>query len=354
MKMRKYRYVIAFLVVCILGSSFLSYDLYKKVCVLQGEINKFEFVKLSKLQSCIDDNKKQRFFEFGGEYIPDYITPRTLNDKVVYLLRNYFDKSPITTIIGTKYLAKKYIANIVGEQHNVKLFGVWDKPEDIVWDDLPNSFVLKTVRGHYGKQVVVVKDKSKLNREKVIEQLNKLSDDIFRRFNNGDYPNKNRFIAEELLVPENSDMLIDYKFLFSYGKPIVAYCFGISCNTDNRDVKFKKCSCYSLPDWRELPITVKSYEKLRTPSPKNMSKMLEIASKLSKPFPLIRIDMYEIGGRVLVGEITEDHAGGASMINPAIWDFMIGLNISIPDQDEIERMIEIDKKIYEEYMQLYM
>ena len=108
--------------------------------------------------------RKMEFLRKGGEYLPDYEHPRTLNDKVAYYIDNYFTKSPITKVIGTKYFAKKYVEDIVGKEHVVRLLGVFDSPEDINWDSLPNKFVLKTVRGHFGRQVIPVTDDIQKNK----------------------------------------------------------------------------------------------------------------------------------------------------------------------------------------------
>lgn len=300
-----------------------------------------------KLKDCFTHPRKMDFMRKGGEYLPDYDAPRTLNDKVAYLLENYFLRSPITKVIGTKYFAKKYVADIVGEEHVVRLLGVWDNPQDIEWDKLPNRFVLKSVRGNFGREVILVTDKSALDIPKTIKKLEK-----FCKSPGMIGIRKKRIIAEELLEPKG---LRDYKFFYSYGRPLVAYCLemkdGVNTgNGENTDVDLKTFSFYSLPEWKPLPVKAGKHIQNNLPKPKHFEEMLEICTKLSFPFPLIRIDLYEINDRVLVGEITEDASGGKNIMKPVIWDFKLGENIPYVSKEEIEHMIEKDKEICRKYL----
>lgn len=320
-----------------------SYNYYKA----SQELDRINAILESnpRLKSCFTHPRKIAFMQKGGEYLPDYENPRTLNDKVAHLLENYFWNSSITRVIGTKYFAKKYVADMVGEKHVVPLLGVWDNPEDIDWHRLPNKFVLKSVRGNYGREVIIVTDKSKLNIPDTIDQLKKFCEvpgmiDI----------HKKRIIAEELLENDGKPIM-DYKFFCSYGKPLVAYCLEMK-DSSNTDIDSKTFSFYTLPDWKALPVKAGKHERNNLPKPKNFEKMLEICKKLSTPFPLIRIDLYESGSRVLVGEITEDASGGKNIMKPVIWDFKLGENIPVATEEEIAKMIERDKEISEKYLKL--
>ncbi|GHU12859.1 hypothetical protein FACS189449_07310 [Alphaproteobacteria bacterium] len=294
-------------------------------------------------QRCKPDTRELAFLEKGGEYFADYENPRTFNDKIAYILHNYYQKSPITLHIGNKYLAKKYVAQAVGEEYVVKLLGVWDNPSDIKWDDLPNQFVLKTARGHFGKQVIVVKDKSKTDIAATIKQLEE-----FCKIAGMASVKSNRIIAEEYLEPSDGTKAVtDYKFFCSYGRVLFAYCLSDSDGT-TCDVDTKSFSFYSVPDWKRFPITVANHEPNLIPPPKHFNRMIALAEKLSKPFPLIRIDLYDVGDRVLVGELTEDSGGAKNVLSPLIWDFKLGEMIDVPTLEELNKLIENDKKKYGE------
>ncbi|GHT90480.1 hypothetical protein FACS1894122_00840 [Alphaproteobacteria bacterium] len=292
-------------------------------------------------QYCKPDTRELAFLEKGGEYFPDYKNPRTFNDKIAYILHNYYHKSPITWHIGNKYMAKEYVAQAVGEEHVVKLLGVWDNPSDIKWDDLPNRFVLKTARGHLGKQVIVVKDKNKLDITATIKQLEE-----FCKIAGMGCVKTNRVIAEEYLESSDGEKAVrDYKFFGSYGKVLFAYCLEASSG-DTCDVDTKSSSYYSVPDWKKLPFKVGYHEQNDVPKPKHFDRMIALVEKLSESLPLIRVDLYEVGDRVLVGELTEDACGAKYIFSPLVWDFKLGEMFNVPTLEELNKIIENDKKKY--------
>lgn len=322
-------------------------DLMVKHIILEKKYQPVEYAFSGnpKLLDCFKHPRKLEFLKRGGEYIPDYKRPRTLNDKVGYILDNYFDKSPITEVIGTKYLAKKYITDKIGHEHVAKLYGVYDKPEDIDWAALPKSFVLKAVRGHFGREVIIVRDKDRADRADIIQKLNKYCSTPWMK-----NIHKNRIIAEEFLEPAGPD-LVDYKFFCSYGKPLISYClvkdkYGIS------DVSLKTASFYEIPEWKRIDLILDGDKPNNVPKPKHFDKMLELAKKLSADFPLVRVDLYEVDDRVLVGEITEDASGAKSIFDKVEWDFRFGdLIKDVPTLEEIEKLIERDKEIAKKYLE---
>ncbi len=345
--MKKYlenKKIIGFLAFILVFIGFCYYRQMQKLCDYEKKLSHINSVMEMNplLKSCFTNFRKAEFLRRGGQYIPDYENPRTLNDKVGYILDNYYSASPITRVIGTKYLAKKYVADVVGEKHVVKLFGVWNNPEDIEWDKLPNKFVLKSVRGNFGREVILVTDKTKLDISKTVDKLKEFcSVPIMTGIK------EKRIIAEEFLEPVGEE-LIDYKIFCSYGQPIVMDCLSKQ-KYENTDVKFKTCAFYSIPEWKRLPIVINKHPLNNFLKSKHFNEMMEIASKLSKNFPLIRIDLYEIGDRVLVGELTEDASGAKSIFDRAEWDFKIGELIPTPSKEEILELIERDKEICKKY-----
>jgi hypothetical protein len=293
------------------------------------------------LRRCTPGSDELRFLKKGGEYFVDYKNPRTFNDKIGYILQNYFLKSPVTAHIGNKYLAKKYVAEAVGEDHVVKLFEARDNPADIDWNALPKRFVLKVVRGHFGKQVIPVKDKSKLDIAAVVRKL----EEFCKTPAMGPITGK-RILAEEYLEPSDGTKAVtDYKFFCTHGKVLFAYCLSVD-SADTCDVDDKNFSFYSVPEWKRLPITLAGHRQNMIPRPKHFNRMIALAEKLSKPFPLIRVDLYEVGDRVLVGELTEDSGGAKNVLSPLIWDFKLGEMIPVPSLEELEKIIENDRKKY--------
>ncbi|MDR0678426.1 MAG: hypothetical protein LBF44_02725 [Holosporaceae bacterium] len=293
------------------------------------------------LKNCTPNSRALDFLRKGGEYFADYKNPRTLNDKIGYIYDNYFQKSPVTSHIGNKYFAKKYIAQAVGENHVAKLLGIWDNPKDIEWNILPRRFVLKAVRGHYGKQVILVKDKNKIDIAATVQKLEEFCKTSGMHRITGKH-----VLAEEYF--ESSDGtggVTDYKFFCSRGKALFAYCLAID-DSDICDMDEKSFSFYSVPEWKRLPIVCLNHQQNLIPPPRHLTKMIELAEKLSRPFPLIRVDFYEIGDRVIVGELTEDSGGAQYVLSPVIWDFKLGEMFDVPTLEELEKIIEADKKVW--------
>jgi hypothetical protein len=108
----------------------------------------------------------------------------------------------------------------------------------------------------------------------------------------------------------------------------------------------KSFSFYSVPEWKRLPVIRLNHQQNLIPPPRHLAKMLALAEKLSKPFPLIRVDFYEVGDRVIVGELTEDSGGAKHIISPVIWDFKFGEMISVPTLEELEKIIKEDEGKY--------
>ena len=119
-----------------------------------------------------------------------------------------------------KYEVKKYVANIIGEEHIIPTLGVWNKPEEIDFDSLPNQFVLKTTHGGGSCGVLICKDKNTFNREDAISKMRKsLKQNIYKSLREWPYKNvKPRIIAEAYMTDEDNE-LKDYKVFTFDGEP---------------------------------------------------------------------------------------------------------------------------------------
>lgn len=141
--------------------------------------------------------------------------PETFSEKLQWL--KLHDRKPEYTTMVDKYAVKEYVANIIGEEYIIPTIGVWDKPEDIDWDSLPDKFVLKTTHGGGSVGVVICKDKNSFNKEKAIRNLSQsLKQNIYTQLREWPYKDvKKRIIAETFLDNKNetnNQELIDYKF----------------------------------------------------------------------------------------------------------------------------------------------
>lgn len=252
-----------------------------------------------------------RFHKF-----PNLKNPQTYNEKLQWL--KLYDRKPIYTTMADKYEAKKYVANIIGEEYIIPTLGVWDRFEDIDFDSLPNQFVLKCTHDSGG--LVICKDKSSFDRDKAKRKINNsLNTNYF--YHSREWPYKNikpRVIAEQYIENENGD-LPDYKFFSFDGQTKALY-----VATDRQSKEETKFDFYDehfnhLDLVNSHPNSNKENKK-----PKTFDKMIELANILSKGYPHIRVDFYEINGKTYFGELTFYHMSGFQPFIPEKWDYTFG------------------------------
>lgn len=252
--------------------------------------------------------------------------PETYNEKLNWL--KVYDRRPIYTTMVDKLAAKEYVKSIIGEKYIIPTFGVWERGEDIDWDILPNQFVLKTTHGAGNSGVVICKDKVALDKEKTIKKLNKsLATDVYSRSRAFPYKNiKRQIIAEQYIESRNGD-LPDYKF-FAFDGDVKA--LFVATERASGDVKFD----FFDADFKHLdivqihPMSGKVFEK-----PQCFQEMLEVARKLSKGYPHIRVDLYDVDGSVYFGELTLYHHSGIVPFHPESWDHVFGSWLTLPDYE---------------------
>jgi hypothetical protein len=179
---------------------------------------------------------------------------------------------------------------------------VWDRFEDINFDTLPNQFVLKTTHGGGNTGVVICKDKATLDLDSIKEKLNRsIKSDIYTRFREWPYKNiKKRIIAEELIATTEPGGLADYKFSCYNG---VATDVMICMERDTGNTKFY----FFDEDWQLLRYNkrgIAAPKDFTLPRPKNLDKMFEIAGVLSRGIPYLRVDLYNVDGKIYFGEMT--------------------------------------------------
>lgn len=225
--------------------------------------------------------------------------PKTFNEKLQWL--KLYNRKPEYTIMVDKVKAKEYVANIIGEEYIIPTLGVWDDPDDIDFDALPNQFVLKC-NHNSGTGMCICRDKSKLDIPKVKAELRKgLKENYFlhgREWPYKDVPRK--ILAEKFMVDESGTDLRDYKFFCCNGEvDNVMVC----CDRESGHAKFY----FFDRQWKLMRCNLQGKnapKDFTLEKPKNMDRMFEIASILSKGVPFLRVDLFNIGGHIYFGETT--------------------------------------------------
>jgi hypothetical protein len=250
--------------------------------------------------------------------------PKTFNEKLQWL--KLHDRKPEYTTMVDKYAVKEYVANIIGKEYIVPTLGVWDSPDEIAWDDLPRQFVLKTTHGGGSKGIVICRDKETLDKTAAISNLHAaMKRDLYKNYREWPYKDvKHRVIAEEYLSGEDEERGIkDYKFFCFNDKPM--YCDVISGRWGNLT------SDHFDMEWNHLSFTFKSLPMAESvpAKPKNFDTMRKLAAQLSAGHSHLRVDFYEVNGKVYFGELTFYSASGFGQFNPDEWDKIWGEHIRI-------------------------
>ena len=253
---------------------------------------------------------KARYKKTFGQRL-DLKSPRNLNEKILWL--SLYSDITEWTRLADKYSVREYVKEKGLSDILIPMYGVWNNVEEIDWEDLPRSFVMKTTNGSGTNLVVTDKDNTKKE-----ESLAKIDKWLHRH--NGVTTTefhyqyiKPRVIAEELLVnPVNvavfSSTLIDYKSWCFNGKAHYVWACSNRVGTSTEVAMFDR-------DWGyhpEMSIFTEHYkeQKVLVPKPKNLLRMLEIAEVLSEGFPVVRVDLYNLDGRIYFGEMTFTSLGG--------------------------------------------
>lgn len=273
-----------------------------------------------------DEEYIRRMWRVRMGYELDLENPRTFNEKLQWL--KLYDRNPLYTTMVDKVAAKDYVAGIIGEEHIIPTLGVWNDPDEIDFDALPEQFVLKC-NHNSGLGMCICKDKSKLDIKRVKAELRKgLKQDywIFGR----EWPYKNvprKILAERYMEDDVSEYerLNDYKVYTFNGKARVV---GIYTDRD----KYTKQEFFDA-DFNHLNFTWGYPHCDRLPcKPRKFKVMLDLAETLSQNIPQLRCDFYEVDNEVYFGELTFFDGGGFDHIEPPEWDGKMGDWITLPEK----------------------
>lgn len=253
----------------------------------------------------------------------DLQNPQTFNEKLQWL--KLYNRKPEYTVMVDKYKVREYIAQELGEEYLIPLLGVWDNPDEIDFDALPNQFVLKC-NHNSGLGMCICKDKSELDISKVKVELRKgLKQDYYLTGREWPYKDVPRKIIAEKYMEDVSGDLKDYKF----------YCFNgemkfVMINSDRNTSRPTRADYFDR-DFNWLDFTCGySHAEVHPKKPEQFEKMVAIVEKLAKGLPHIRVDLYDCNGKIYFGELTFFDGSGFDKIEPLEWDYKIGKLLKLP------------------------
>lgn len=287
----------------------------------------------------MSSNKSLKKVKYAMRFIPDSIyiqiyyfahfkkfcdlkKPSTYNEKLNWL--KLHDHNLLYPTLVDKYEAKEYVARIIGNEYIIPTLGVWDTFDDIDFEKLPNQFVLKCT--HDSEGLVIVKDKKELDKNAAKEKIEAALKQNFYYIGR-EWPYKDvkpRIIAEQYMEDHIDGELRDYKFFCFDGEPKAMF---IASDRASDHVKF---DYYDLK-FNHLDIKQKyphAQEALRKPD--TFEKMIDFSKILSKGFPHVRVDFYEVDGHLYFGELTFYHFSGFMPFEPDRWDKVFGDWLKLP------------------------
>lgn len=250
--------------------------------------------------------------------------PKRFTEKLQWY--KLFYRKNLLTQCADKYLVREYISSKNLESILISLYAVYDKADEIDFEHLPESFVLKTTNGSHTN--ILCKNKKDLNIEDSKNKLNKWliewAGKVGREW--AYYDIKPKIVCEEFLNVTSNEDLDDYKFFCFNGEPYCLYVV-IDRNADDGiklgiyDLEFNQLT-YRRSDIN--PIT-KKFQK-----PENYDEMLNIAKILSKDFPHVRVDLYNINGKIYFGELTFYDGSGYKGFIADEFDYILGDKFVLP------------------------
>lgn len=279
--------------------------------------------KIKERFKCIFDDREyiSRQFEYHMGYKLDLNNPQTFNEKLQWL--KLYDRKPEYTQMVDKYEAKKYVADIIGDEYIIPTLGIYNSFDEIEFEKLPQQFVLKCTHDSGG--IVLCKNKNHFDIGKAkIFLESRLKSNFY--WIGREWPYKNitpQIIAEEYLVDESKVELKDYKFFAFDGKVKL-----IQVDYD-RFVHHKR-NLYTI-DWKYIDAAIKypTDPNRKIECPTKLEKMIEISEKLSKHIPYVRVDLYLVGNRIYFGELTFYHGAGYEKFEPRELEYKLGDMIKV-------------------------
>lgn len=253
--------------------------------------------------------------------------PERFTEKIQYYKAYYRNEEMLDCV--DKYLARGYVKKKMGtDRYLNELYQVCDKAGEIDFDALPSKFVIKTTDGGNGDNVLICTDKDSLDRDETVALVNSWRNKqyyVISREWAYKGARKSRVIVEKLLESdENRDGAIDdYKFLCYDGK--FKYLWvdkdrysGHKRGFWDENLSFLKDVRSDCPTF-DVPCAL----------PENIREMIAVAEKLAAGFPFVRVDLYNVKGRIVFGELTFYPWSGYVKYSPDSFDFELGQPFSL-------------------------
>ena len=256
--------------------------------------------------------------------------PKRYTEKIQYYKIHY--KNPLLIPCVDKYDVREYVKSCGLEDILNEVYGCYEKSIDIDFDKLPNEFVCKDTLGGGSNGVILCRDKRTLDIPSLKEIMDSwTSKDAHVKGGGREWPyykGKNcRILIEKLLKTKDNGDLKDYKFFCFNGEVKFLYVSQGLDHIETASISFLS------KDWSWMPFRRMDFPPLDVlpEKPACYDKMIEVAERLSKGFPHVRVDLYDIDGNIVFGELTFYNSSGYMRLSPDKYDYVVGDMFDISD-----------------------
>ncbi len=263
----------------------------------------------------------KRLFKKRLGYSVNIKSPKTFNEKIQWLKLNY--RQRLMTIAADKYEVRKYVEKVIGQEYLIPIWTVFEDYAEINDESLPESFALKATHGSGWN--IICHDKSVIDINELKKKVKRWQKTNYYYFGKEwAYKDiKPRIVCERLILDENKKSPADFKFFCFGGNPKYVQ-IDIDRFENHRRI-FYNTKWEKQEFGLEYPTTDKQVEQ-----PDNLEKMLEVAGKLSEGFPFVRVDLYNLNGKIYFGELTFYPGNGFEKFSPKTIDLEFGELINLP------------------------
>lgn len=261
-------------------------------------------------------------------YHYDYSHPVLFTEKL-QSYRLQYDRPDFPDVVD-KYLFKSYIEKKLGPGYTIPLYGAWETIDGLreAWDSLPNELVLKSTLQSDGKFIKIIRDKSSVNLDALLEEVKQWLDPkrtLINSYCKAYYRATPRILAEEYME-QVDNQLYDYKFFCFDGAP---HCVYVA--TDHFPGQLSHISFYDL-DWKRRDVRYGEHPNCEVDRPRHFDEMLRLAKVLSAGFPFVRVDFFDVGDRLYVAELTMYPGAGHTPYHPESFNRELGDLFHLPKE----------------------
>lgn len=260
-----------------------------------------------------DEAHAKLLFRVMFGYTPDLRHPQTMNE---YICATKISDAKLAYWKYTdKYEVRSYVRNVIGTQYLNEVIGIYDSFDAIDFDRLPDAFAMKATHG--SSYNIIVPDKSRLDRAAAKKKFDHwFKENFYYKDREKNYRDiKPRIMCDAFLRPADGQ-LEEYKLFCFRGK--------VGFIQHNKQIGGRRYDNIFDAQWTILPVKY-GYDGFPGDSkPQNGDELVAIAEKLAVPFELVRVDLYNVDGRIVFSELTFHSGGGLIPFEPREYDRAFG------------------------------